>query len=325
MSTFEDCYVYPEEGWWGRFAHFAARPEANHVMKRSRHSYRWLHEIPDSIGMVYMLRDPRDVLTSSWGDIENYIDIERWNVEMDALLGLLKSNRPNMVVVRFEDLASRPQDVQSTLAEKFRLKPRARAQDFASVFEVQDKNTTISAMHGLRPPDPSAIGRWRRSDESRLHLAALREAVLSKFQPLASRFEYDLSDWPTQDAPVIPSEDHPPIPFDQCFDRGIGTPLRDPRAHIRRTTTKLSMEFHCACGAECSFEGTEAYVVVCPHCQTAWEMPCTLFPRKVDGRTNRSYVAKSLTPDENYRDRQGRAIPVERSDEQATANVKSEG
>ena len=77
-----------------------------------------------------------------------------------------------------------------------------------------------------------------------------------------------------------------------------------PHAFIQWKGTDVCMDFHCECGAHCHFDGDFAYAVKCPHCNTIWEMPCYLIPRKANGDTYADHVetAKLMGPDEEYSD-----------------------
>jgi hypothetical protein len=59
-----------------------------------------------------------------------------------------------------------------------------------------------------------------------------------------------------------------------------------PSAYIQWKDTNVRMQFNCDCGGHCEFEGDFAYSVQCCHCQTVWEMPRSVFPRKADERTH---------------------------------------
>ncbi len=58
-----------------------------------------------------------------------------------------------------------------------------------------------------------------------------------------------------------------------------------PHVFIQWKGTDVCMDFRCECGANCHFDGYFAYCVKCPHCETVWEMPQVLYPRKADSRT----------------------------------------
>jgi hypothetical protein len=70
----------------------------------------------------------------------------------------------------------------------------------------------------------------------------------------------------------------------------------NPHAFIQWKGTDVCMDFHCACGEHCHFDGDFAYAVQCPHCATVWEMPCYVTPR----RAASDYVGcvQKMEPDE---------------------------
>lgn len=78
----------------------------------------------------------------------------------------------------------------------------------------------------------------------------------------------------------------------------------NPHAFIQWKGTDVCMDFHCDCGAHCHFDGDFAYAVKCPHCETIWEMPCNIVPRRADERTYPDHVrgAKLMEPDGDYAD-----------------------
>lgn len=58
--------------------------------------------------------------------------------------------------------------------------------------------------------------------------------------------------------------------------------LERPNAFIQWKGTDVCMDFHCECGTNCHFDGFFAYAVKCQHCETIWEMPFNVFPRKAE-------------------------------------------
>ena len=56
-----------------------------------------------------------------------------------------------------------------------------------------------------------------------------------------------------------------------------------PNASIQWKGTDVCMDFTCSCGEECHVDGFFMYIVQCPTCNTMWEMPWVLYPRKVEG------------------------------------------
>lgn len=193
MSTYRGVLIAPEERHFGHFAAIADAPEPVHIVKRSFYGHSLMARLPREIGLLYILRDPRDVLTSTHYEREFYITLERWTEEMRSLKALLDTGREHFLVTRFEDLVLNPAGEQARIAEAFGLEVEWPAARFDERFEIRE--TISDSMHGLRPPDPSVIGRWRDDPVKRAYLAERRGAILAEFQPLADRFGYDLSDF----------------------------------------------------------------------------------------------------------------------------------
>lgn len=97
---------------------------------------------------------------------------------------------------------------------------------------------------------------------------------------------------------------------------GFGVDTRtgwaQPSAYIQWKGTDICMDFHCECGAFCHFDGDFAYTVKCPHCQMVWEMPTTVYPRKVCKETDEYWAInpKPLEPDEDFINDGGNPVPV---------------
>ncbi|MFZ4534341.1 MAG: hypothetical protein ACOYOJ_21360 [Alsobacter sp.] len=56
-------------------------------------------------------------------------------------------------------------------------------------------------------------------------------------------------------------------------------------AFIQWKGTDVCMDFHCHCGTSCHVDASFAYTVRCPTCQTVWEMPMYVYPRKATDKT----------------------------------------
>jgi hypothetical protein len=191
MGTFAGTYLAPEERHFGHFATIAGKPQPVHVVKRIHYSHQFLPALPGPVGLLYVLRDPRDVLTSVHNGTKYYISLERWSLEMKALRTLLDAERPDMLTVRFEDLVLQPRQEQVRIAEAFGLEIAAEPTAFHQNFRVDE--FVEKAMQGLRAPDPSVIGRWRRNTDHVEYIRRLMPAITDTFQPIADRFGYDLA------------------------------------------------------------------------------------------------------------------------------------
>lgn len=86
---------------------------------------------------------------------------------------------------------------------------------------------------------------------------------------------------------------------------GITSPdIENPSAFIQWKGTNVCMDFYCECGAHCHFDGYFAYVVKCPHCETEWEMPSHVAPRKRCAGTYPGHKAQVMEPDEEMEEPQ---------------------
>lgn len=92
------------------------------------------------------------------------------------------------------------------------------------------------------------------------------------------------------------------MPDEKSFD--LTMQIDETHAFIQWKGTDVCMDFYCDCGAHCHFDGYFAYAVKCPHCETIWQMPSHLFPRKADEKTCPGHIemAKTMEPDEDYSD-----------------------
>jgi len=75
---------------------------------------------------------------------------------------------------------------------------------------------------------------------------------------------------------------------------------KTPYAFLQWKGTDACFDFECRCGGSFHFDGDFAYAVKYPRCETIWEMPCYLYPRKADKKTYAGHIemAKLLEDDE---------------------------
>jgi hypothetical protein len=140
--------------------------------------------------VLWMLRDPLDVLTSAHGGKpgEYHVSPER----MIASLQLYDrfKNEEQVLSVRYEDLVFAPASVQDRIAAAFELEP---LRDFAECHKHFSRiKETIRALHSIRPIDADSVGRWKKSPAHREYLGS----VLKKFPvliPLARDCGYEIA------------------------------------------------------------------------------------------------------------------------------------
>lgn len=129
MMCFDDTYVL-KEGEYGEasFSKFdeISRPESHHVIKRLGDSWRTLPDLPEAVDLIYCVRHPLDVLTSTHPltkHIRKYhITYERWVSEHHAFLALRKKQpQREIFILKYEEIISHPNQVQEKLGKHFGL------------------------------------------------------------------------------------------------------------------------------------------------------------------------------------------------------------
>lgn len=170
MTCFADTYTLLDEAalggedYAGRFLRID-RPEKTHVIKRASNAYEFSPKLPDDLWLLYVIRHPLDVFTSTLklGDktYDKYISTERWLAEMSALKTLVSQNRKRLVIVRYEDLVSDPDRAQQDIADAIGLEI---AKPFSRYHENFETSAVIrDSMNGVRKPDQNSIDRWRHA------------------------------------------------------------------------------------------------------------------------------------------------------------------
>jgi hypothetical protein len=113
----------------------------------------------ENLWIVFLLRDPRDVIVSEHrlrpGSYWSHLGL--WKRRYGIARGL--ASHPRFAIVRYEDLAERPDEVQRELQERMPfLRARQRFSDWgrAAVSEASER-----ALGGVRPVSKESIGAWR--------------------------------------------------------------------------------------------------------------------------------------------------------------------
>lgn len=111
--------------------------------------------------VIYLLRDPRDVIVSRHGKNSDryYSNIRLWRELHGAARPLLGHER--FLPIRYEEFVSAPDTVQAQISARFpwleTLHPFSEYHEHAS---VSDRSRL--AMHSVRPIAPTSIGVWRK-------------------------------------------------------------------------------------------------------------------------------------------------------------------
>lgn len=110
---------------------------------------------------IYMLRDPRDMITSKHGkDPERYwASLRYWKTYTPY--GRKLQKHPRFITVRYEELVTQPDRIQAYLMQRmWFLNKRTR---FSRYHELaQPSKESLDALHGVRPVTPASVGNWRK-------------------------------------------------------------------------------------------------------------------------------------------------------------------
>lgn len=119
---------------------------------------KWLSD--EEFGAIYMMRDPRDVLVSRHflKPHKYWVQPKRWIAAAEIAESLQEKDR--VLLVKYEDLLSRPKKVQRQIAGAFGLEVGTPFDECHKHFDKEDV-TNISNMNGARPFDSSRIGNWK--------------------------------------------------------------------------------------------------------------------------------------------------------------------
>lgn len=121
---------------------------------------RLLLRCDPGLWMVFMLRDPRDVIVSRYGKRPDlyWIDVPVWR--QAQAVAKRAANHPRFMVVRYENLVTRPDDVQAQLT---RWMPSLTVKAPFSQYHLtaEPSKQSLRAMGGLRPVSIGSIGAWR--------------------------------------------------------------------------------------------------------------------------------------------------------------------
>ena len=112
--------------------------------------------------VIYVLRDPRDVIVSRHGKNKDryYANFRLWS-ELHAVARTLYGHE-QFIEVKYEDFVTRPDDVQKAIAARFPwLTQRHRFSEYHEHAVVSEQSKR--AMHGVRPIAPTSVGLWKEN------------------------------------------------------------------------------------------------------------------------------------------------------------------
>ncbi|TIT76575.1 MAG: sulfotransferase [Mesorhizobium sp.] len=182
MGCFEDTFVHRAEAKYTQLD-MLDRPESNLVVKRTERGHAHLTRLPSAIGLIYCVRHPFDVLTSSHPESRAerrfHVTSERWLAEYEALLRLRKAQPHRAIIyVRYEDTIARPDEVQERIGRAFGLRPR--------ILFSEDPGNPIRA---------TSLQKWERNEEYLAYIKGLPPAFLARLKGFCDEFGYDMPEW----------------------------------------------------------------------------------------------------------------------------------
>jgi hypothetical protein len=144
---------------------------------------------PD-VKILWMLRDPRDILTSIHAN-----QPEKYYVTPDRLIKSLQlyqqfKNEPQMLAVRYEELVSQPDAMQAKISGFCHLTPSRKFDEAYKFFPRFHEN--VRAMHSIRPIDTNSVQKWRTNPAHQKYLQQTLSAH-PEISTLARECGYDVS------------------------------------------------------------------------------------------------------------------------------------
>ncbi|NUS20122.1 MAG: hypothetical protein HOQ25_10065 [Mesorhizobium sp.] len=181
MGCFDDTYVHAHEAPYQVLLELD-RPQFNLVVKRTHDSHKGIEHLPASVGLIYCVRHPFDVLTSSHPETVNerrfHVTTERWEAEYDGLMRLRQAQPERAVFyLRYEELIAEPDIVQGRIARSFDLSP-----------------VTLYSRDADNPIRATSLRKWERNEEFRTYLHGLPAAFLARVESFCHEFGYDVPD-----------------------------------------------------------------------------------------------------------------------------------
>jgi hypothetical protein len=133
----------------------------------------------ENIGLIYMVRDPRDVMisrhaVSKHGSPEEaYVTPQHWYESIMAGEHIFQAlaDYPRKLLLRYEDLVTQPRQAEQRMVERFGLVqnpdafPIDRVKDNYERLKIAFGTDQIMALNGLRNMSATSIGRWRNHPE----------------------------------------------------------------------------------------------------------------------------------------------------------------
>jgi hypothetical protein len=166
-------------GWW-RFT----RWRRHLVLKRKNTSHLTLPDLRPDVELLYCVRHPLDVLTSSHPRTKHerpfHVTPERWRSEYDSWRRFReKQPQRRAFVLRYESLINDPDSVQQQIAQHFGLVPKASFTDNPS-------KVLLSS---------NSLMRWQRDRSLVPYFDSFSESLAASIRAFCHEFGYELPPW----------------------------------------------------------------------------------------------------------------------------------
>lgn len=136
------------------------------------------------IGIIELIRDPRDVLTSKHKNPANdsdeyYVSPERWAASIEAGEKVQRAleNIVPYLKIRYEDLVCEPKQIENTISSIFNLNKISMLEPINKMATNLARLNIIpkmeDAMHTLRDFDSRSINRWKNDKNACLYIENL--------------------------------------------------------------------------------------------------------------------------------------------------------
>jgi hypothetical protein len=158
-----DLLVSPQRKW------FWQKPPAVCVASRNADeswemSLEALRAHP-GVRVIWMLRNPLDVLTSIHGDAPDQFFTRPTRLIRCWELYKKFEKEPQVLTIHYEELVSNPEAVQKKITEAFGLEPIRSFTESHKFFSKAKSN--LRALHSVRPIDSNSLDKWKKKPEYR--------------------------------------------------------------------------------------------------------------------------------------------------------------